>query len=255
MQPPGPDLPATDGPQIGRRRPRHSGEPCPRDPSPCSSRPSVGDRGPSPKSKLSSQKRVSSRRPVGLGGPSSQVQGSGGGRGRGAPPLRLSRVVGSGVPSLSQLRRAGRRLESRPARPAVRPGPAGPRGPRQGAASLRAVRSSGSRRRPGCRSSSGPASLAPARPPVLRSLQGHRSVRPSSRHSSTPNRYPGRIIASSVPATASLSPAPGPAPAATRGRGLAGRVGRAAADRAGIKGQPREQQVAPRLTLQAARSR
>lgn len=57
---------------------------------------------------------------------------------------------------------------------------------------------------------------------------------------------PAAHVASSVPAAAIPSHAPGPAAAATRGRGLAARVGRAAADGAVIKGRPREQPVATR---------
>ena len=124
---------------------------------------------------------------------------------------------------------------------------AGPGGPRQGAASLRAARSSRSRRRPGCRSSPGPASLAPA-PPACPPV----SARPSFRPPALPAllrpgpAIPAAHVASSIPAAASPFPAPGPAAAATRGRGLAARVGRAAADGVGIKGRLREQPVATR---------
>ncbi|XP_077842421.1 uncharacterized protein LOC144338040 [Macaca mulatta] len=88
----------------------------------------------------------------------------------------------------------------------------------------------------------------------------HKAIGPSARPPSAPRpgpATPAARVASSVPAAASPSPAPGPAAAATRGRGLAARVGRAAADGAGIKGRPREQLVAarPAPALQAAWSR
>ncbi|XP_035138480.2 uncharacterized protein LOC100386503 isoform X2 [Callithrix jacchus] len=92
-----------------------------------------------------------------------------------------------------------------------------------------------------------------ARPPA----RLRKAVGPSASPPGAPRpgpATPAARVASSVPAAASPSSAPGPAAAATRGRGLAARVGRAAADGAGIKGRPREQLVAarPAPALQAA---
>ncbi|KAK7804460.1 hypothetical protein U0070_022078, partial [Myodes glareolus] len=57
---------------------------------------------------------------------------------------------------------------------------------------------------------------------------------------------PSARVDSSVPAATNPSPAPERSASATRGRGLAGCVGRAAADGAGIKRQPRKQLVSAR---------
>lgn len=76
-----------------------------------------------------------------------------------------------------------------------------------------------------------------------------KAIRPSARPPGAPPprpAIPAAHVASSVPAAASPPPRPQPAAAATRGRGLAARVGRAAADAAGIKRRPRKQPVATR---------
>lgn len=67
------------------------------------------------------------------------------------------------------------------------------------------------------------------------------SARPSVRCPGPAN--PSAQVDSSVPAATNLSPDSAPPASATRGRGLAGRVGRAAADAAGIKRRQRKQLV------------
>lgn len=98
-------------------------------------------------------------------------------------------------------------------------------------------------RRPGCRSSPGPAYPASRRPSVRRSLQDP-SVCPLARPSAAPvplTRVRGSIRRFRLLQT--CLPTPRCLPLLREARGLAGRVGRAAADGAGIKRRQRKQLV------------
>lgn len=126
-----------------------------------------------------------------------------------------------------------------PPHPQVRA--SGSAGPRQGAASLCAAGSSAA-----AAPAAAPPPTPPTRPRADRLSAGlcrtvGLSARPSVRSPGPAN--PSARVDSSVPAATNLSPDSAPPASATRGRGLAGRVGRAAADGAGIKRRQRKQLV------------